>query len=335
MVISSKYGYQTNGWDANQAQLFSSRNPWRDISAQMNSFAPCFKLMVGNGQKVRFWEDVWLQDRPFSLTFPRLYRLSRFCNTTIASLASPNTFPVSWDFGFRRSLNDEEVGELSVLLVLLERVNLNSARADTRSWNLETSGFFSSKSFYKFLIDNSSDPAFLPASLIWKSKVPLKIKILGWLVAHGRVNTCDLLQRRRPNVCFSPHWCVLCKKQGESVDHVFVQCEVVSQLWERLFLEASLTWEMPAGSRQFLSVSRLGFGRGKKAKVLWGNSVLAVIWVIWMERNRRIFEDYKGVGLEELWLRVKYLAALWSSFSAEFRDYSTSLILIDWRAAVV
>ena len=27
-----------------------------------------------------------------------------------------------------------------------------------------------------------------------------------------------------------------------------------------------------------------------------------------MERNRRIFEDYRGVGLEELWLRVKYLA---------------------------
>lgn len=57
-VISSKYGYQTNGWDAKQAQLFSSRNPWRDISAQMNSFAPCFKLIIGNGRKVRFWEDV-------------------------------------------------------------------------------------------------------------------------------------------------------------------------------------------------------------------------------------------------------------------------------------
>jgi hypothetical protein len=121
----------------------------------------------------------------------------------------------------------------------------------------------------------------------------------------------------------------LCKKQGESGDHVFVQCEVVSQLLERLFLEAGLTWEIPAGSCELLCVRRLSFGRGKKAKVLWGSSLLAVIWVIWMERNRRIFEDYRGVGLEELWLRVKYLAALWFSFSVEFRDYSTSLILID------
>jgi hypothetical protein len=335
MVIRSKYGFQPNGWDTNQPQLISSRNPWKDISAQMNMFAPCFQLTVGSGRKVRFWEDVWLQDQPFSLTFPRIYRLSRFCNSIIESLAIPNTVPVSWNFGFRRSLNDEEVGELSVLLVLLESVKLDVARVDTRRWKLETSGFFSSKSFYRFLIENNSDPVFLPANLIWKSKVPPKIKVLGWLVAHGRLNTCDLLQRRRPKACFSPHWCVLCKKKGESGDHVFVQCEVVSQLWERLFLEAGLSWEIPDGICEFLSASRLGFGRGKKAKILWGSSVLAVIWVIWMERNRRIFEDYRGVGLEELWLRVKYLAALWSSFSVEFRDYSTSLILIDWRAAVV
>ena len=119
------------------------------------------------------------------------------------------------------------------------------------------------------------------------------------------------------------------------MDHVFVQCEVVSQLWERLFQEASLIWKISSGSCEFLSVTRLGFGRGKKAKVLWRSSILAVIWVVWMERNKQIFEDYKGVGLEELWLRVKYLAALWSSFLVEFRDYSTSLILIDWRVAVV
>jgi hypothetical protein len=53
----------------------------------------------------------------------------------------------------------------------------------------------------------------------------------------------------------------VCKKQGESGDHVFVQCEVVSQLWERLFLEAGaagLNWVTPAGSHELLSVGRLG-----------------------------------------------------------------------------
>jgi hypothetical protein len=44
--------------------------------------------------------------------------LSRLCNSKIDSLAIPNTFPVSWDFGFRRSLNDEEVGEVCVTGVI-------------------------------------------------------------------------------------------------------------------------------------------------------------------------------------------------------------------------
>lgn len=32
------------------------------------------------------------------------------------------------------------------------------------------------------------------------------------------------------------------------------------------------------------------------AKVLWVWNVLAVIWVLWMESNRRSFEDYMGAG---------------------------------------
>lgn len=42
-------------------------------------------------------------------------------------------------------------------------------------------------------------------------------------MAHGRVNTYDILQTRIPHSCFSPHWCALGKAKGQSVDHVFDQ----------------------------------------------------------------------------------------------------------------
>lgn len=32
-----------------------------------------FSLVAGNGEKKRFWEDVWAGDRPFNRTFPRPY----------------------------------------------------------------------------------------------------------------------------------------------------------------------------------------------------------------------------------------------------------------------
>jgi hypothetical protein len=34
-------------------------------------------------------------------------------------------------------------------------------------------------------------------------------------------------------------------------------------------MEAGLIWEFPVGILELLSVRRLGFGSGKKAKVLW------------------------------------------------------------------
>ncbi|CAL2233313.1 unnamed protein product [Prunus armeniaca] len=53
----------------------------------------------------------------------------------------------------------------------------------------------------------------------------------------------------------------------------------------------------------------------------------AVIWNLWLERNRRIFEDYKGVGVIELWDRVKFRAALWASTSLAFKDISYPTIV--------
>lgn len=58
-----------------------------------------------------------------------------------------------------------------------------------------------------------------------KQKSPPRFRFqVDWWLAHGKVNTCDILQRRRPGCCYSPHWCVMCKIKGRvHVDHVFVR----------------------------------------------------------------------------------------------------------------
>ncbi|KAK9951574.1 hypothetical protein M0R45_007012 [Rubus argutus] len=242
-VIKSKYGYQANGWDANLVVRGSSRSPWKDISAGLCDFSKCVQLVVGDGRIVRFWEDIWIGDKPFCEIFPRLFRLSRLYNASIDSLVSPSTIPVDWNFGFRRNLNDVEALEVSGLLGLIERVVLQDSKKDTKKWNLETSGAFTCTSFRNFLCNENPYPNFDPAKFVWESKVLPKVKFLGWLMAHGRLNTCEMLQRRRPNSCFSPHWCVLCKQNEESTSHIFLQCELASHLWQKLYWEAGLTWD--------------------------------------------------------------------------------------------
>ncbi|CAL9000704.1 unnamed protein product [Prunus brigantina] len=89
-----------------------------------------------------------------------------------------------------------------------------------------------------------------------------------------------------------------------------------------------------------LSLLILEFGRsnllqrGKRASTLSGWLLQSVFWIIWLERNRRIFSKYKVVGVGELWDRVKFWAALWAFVTPDFKDYSYSSILRDMAAAV-
>ena len=57
--------------------------------------------------------------------------------------------------------------------------------------------------------------------LFGNEKLHQRLKALAWLVVHKKVNIIDMLQVRRPYKSLSPHWCILCKGSGESVDHPF------------------------------------------------------------------------------------------------------------------
>jgi hypothetical protein len=227
-----------------------------------------------------------------------------------------------------------ETLEFASLSVELESARLVLTRGDARRWNLEKDGSFSCKSYRKFFGDNSNLPAFDPVNQIWKAKAPSKVLILVWLVAHGKVNTCDNIQKRRPFHSLNPHWCILCKDGEESVDHLFLHCPFSIQLWWRLFKEFGGSWVTPKSCYALLSTNFCWGGRNKKVKVLWSCRVVAVFWAIWMERNRRIFDDFNGLCVEALWDRVCFWSALWASVTPLFRNYSISALLFDWKAVV-
>jgi hypothetical protein len=63
-----------------------------------------------------------------------------------------------------------------------------------------------------------------------------------WTAALGKFLTLDNLQKRNVIV----KWCYMCKKCGESIDHL-LHCEVATELWSTLFQLFGGSWVMPQG----------------------------------------------------------------------------------------
>lgn len=144
-----------------------------------------------------------------------------------------------------------------------------------------------------------------------------------------------LSKEGRPYMHLSSHWCVLSKMSEENVDHLFIHCPFSLSLWWTLLREVKTVWVIPKGCYDLLCSHCVIWGRGKRASTLQGCLVQSVFWNIWMERNMRIFYVYEGVGVGELWDRVKFWAEPWASVTSDFKDYSYPTILRDMAAVML
>ena len=170
-----------------------------------------------------------------------------------------------------------------------------------------------------------------PTKFVWNSQVPFKVKSFVWLVAHKKVNTNDLLQLRRPYKALSPDICKLCMMQGESADHLFLHSSLSMGLWHKLFQLAKMDWVPLRSISDMMSINYKGFGTSKRGIVLWQNACIALIWVVWQERNVRIFED-KARNSENLWDSIHFLASLWAYCCVVFKGIPLNVLQIDWLA---
>ncbi|RVW65135.1 hypothetical protein CK203_035785 [Vitis vinifera] len=80
-----------------------------------------------------------------------------------------------------------------------------------------------------------------------------------------------------------------------------------------------------------MSIKFNGFGSSKRGLVLWQAASIALIRVVWWERNARIFED-KARNSEYLWDFIVFLACLWAFCSKVFKGTPLNVLQLDWLA---
>ena len=218
------------------------------------------------------------------------------------------------NFHFKRNLNDREVPNLLELLYLLERVNICSYTDDRRIWLGDASVVFSCKSAFSHLIDDESIQVCPPVKIPWKIPIPRKIpippKVKYLLGYHWR----GFLMFTR---CFKGgNLIMLCLLGGlfyveemRNMQTIYLHCQFSLNLWPKVLGEFNLQWVVPKHCTDLLELG-YSFPFCKKSRSLWNVIVMATCWSIWLERNKRIFEDSID-NVDCLWDKIKYWVAIW------------------------
>ena len=74
---------------------------------------------------------------------------------------------------------------------------------------------FEVKSYYKMRVNSESVEG--PWKIIWKSKAPPRMAFFVWTAVLRKILTMDNLRKKNIIVM---EWCCMCKKSGESIDHL-------------------------------------------------------------------------------------------------------------------
>lgn len=257
-------------WDASWS--------WKNILALREEVRPFIRAQVGDGQKTNFWFDSWVLDVP----------LSNFCShRDIAEMGLHKANKVA-DF-----IVDGQWEWPSGLLLKVPQLQSIHPQFSERSDIVNWISKYGKK--VQFSISQVWDDLRLTRSkvlwwhLVWFCKSIPKHCFTLWLAIRDRLLTQVRLKSWQVQQSVA---CSFCDMVPDSLSHLFFECEFCNQIlvefqrrgyllcfqgnWEGSILYAAANW------------------KGKSLYVLINKLVLAaVIFHIWQERNRRLFQKKK------------------------------------------
>lgn len=239
--------------------------------------------MIGNGKKIKFWKDNWLDGRsPKELALLILRLAKRKLNCLKMDLENNH-----WLSLLNQITSLEEIDELIQLGSQLQNVTLLQDCPDDISWKWTDNGQYSAKSAYLAQFQGYITHA--PFKPIWTTQAEPKQRFFGWILLHQRALTAEnLLKRRWP--C---DWiCCLCTSAFEDNCHLAKECPFSTAVWDKI-----CQWQGHCNIPQQQTANSLAewwnmlcqISPAPRRKKILGD-LIVTWWNIWIERNRRIFQ---------------------------------------------
>lgn len=259
------------------------------------------KFVVQNGQQTRLWENWWIGHDPLKQQFPSLYRIVRKKNQSVASVLGSSPLNMS----FRRALVGENLRLWIQLVALVMNTELTESN-DAFEWRLTKNSNFTVKSMYSNLMQ--TDKVHVKC-IIWKLKVPLKIKAFLWYLKKGVLLTKDNLIKRK--------WkggskCCFCDKD-ETIQHLFFDCHMARFPWNAVVFSFGI--QPPASVSHLLGSWLRGFSLTLRKQLLVGAA--AICRALWLCRNEAVFSRKLPNSFLQVIFRGTYWIRFWSQLSKE------------------
>ncbi|KAE8716946.1 Alpha-galactosidase [Hibiscus syriacus] len=165
---------------------------WRDILKTFDlkigeqSLRDYCIIQVGNGKRVKFWQDLWIGNHPLMTAFPRMFALAVNKEGTVADFGTKTDSGWVWDIQFRRNAFGWEREPFEELFRLLVEFDRPGSGFDKFKWKGTSDGSYTAK-VAEALQFPSRKADFDWKALIWQGFAPYKVEAFVWRVLLRRV----------------------------------------------------------------------------------------------------------------------------------------------------
>lgn len=179
-------------------------------------------------------------------------------------------------------------------------------RDDTITWNLESSGEYTTRSAYKIQFEGQHLSNF--PKLVWEPWAPPRCKFFLWLLLQNKLWTSARLQLHgREN----NYLCALCERNLETAHHLFIECPYSRRVWLLILIWSGCLSLNPAQWLQVQDVEAWFEHVAMHDNRVGHSLAILTLWSIWKQRNARVFRKIAKPE-HALFAEIKDTCQLWS-----------------------
>ncbi|CAJ2667177.1 unnamed protein product [Trifolium pratense] len=265
---------------------------WRELArirdgggeAGRGWFREYVSRQVGDGSDTFFWTDPWVDGTSLRERYERLFDLAENKSASVAEM-----FLRGWEaWEWRRQLRAWEEELLGECQAYLLTISLQDHVSDRWQWRVDLDDGYTVRGAYQLLTTQDIVTLDAASGLIWHRQVPLKVSICAWRLLRDRLPTKANLVIRGI-LSTETHLCAFGCGEVESAQHLFLSCSSFGLMWPIVssWIGSSLVTaqNLPEHFVQFTSSAGGSRVRRSFMQLVW----LACVWVMWTERNYRLF----------------------------------------------